>query len=84
MNRLKKFEITGVRTHCMLLQYFGWSNIQIAERLHRNVGTISVWVNDSRYQKAFGEYVERLEPIVREEIKKRNGRAESSRLISNG
>ncbi len=70
MNRRKKFEITGVHNHCMLLQYFGLSNIEISKRVHKNVGTISTWVNDSRYQKAYKEYSERLEPIMREELRK--------------
>ena len=70
MNRRKNFEITGVHRHAMLLQYFGLSNIEIAKRVHKNVGTISTWINDSRYQKAYKEYSERLEPIMREELRK--------------
>ena len=70
MNRRKKFEINGIHKHVMLLQIFGFSNIQIAKRVHKNVGTISTWINDSRYQKAYKEYSERLEPIMREELRK--------------
>lgn len=70
MNRRKNFEITGVHNHVMLLQYFGLSNIEISKRIHKNVGTISTWINDSRYQKAYKEYSERLEPIMREESRK--------------